>query len=187
VYTYLDDKNVLRERTLGQKGNVISVSLFEYTDEKLLTNQLIYDSKGSVSGTVDYDYNSDGDLSSMTFFDPDGVKWKEERLDKWGNLISYKLFRENGSLQKEQYLKYNNNKQIVFERKSFLSSSFKVSTFKYDDHGNLVEKTSLQENGDSKSKLRFDYLYDSNGNWVERVEYLNGIPKNLVERTYDYF
>lgn len=56
-------------------------------------------------------------------------------------------------------------------------------TYAYDKRGNLVEMTSLDDEGKPRQKVVFSYIYDDRGNWIERTAY-GFITETGVESTF---
>ena len=57
--------------------------------------------------------------------------------------------------------------------------------YKYDDKGNQIE--SVYSSDDYVSTTTYEYTYDSKGNWIKKIEFENGFPQKLTERTIEYY
>jgi len=65
-----------------------------------------------------------------------------------------------------------------------------ITTYKYDLSGNLIE---MNVNNSYKSTFKYHYdnftykyLFDDQGNWIERIDYENDEPLRIVERMIEY-
>ncbi len=62
--------------------------------------------------------------------------------------------------------------------------------YTYDQNDNITKEIyiSFNENGvRSYDEKRFIYKYDLKGNWVERIEYENNLPKEIHLRELNYY
>jgi len=62
-----------------------------------------------------------------------------------------------------------------------------VDKYKYNDKNDIIEhynKNDFQR-GIEEQKT-FKYQYDKNGNWIQRIEYINSIPTTMNERKIEY-
>jgi hypothetical protein len=55
--------------------------------------------------------------------------------------------------------------------------------YSYDRRGNLIEMTSLDNDGKPRRKVTFGYVYDEMGNWIERTTY-SYVVETGVESTF---
>lgn len=58
---------------------------------------------------------------------------------------------------------------------------------KYNDKGNIIEETSFYSSGKVEKKKTYKYDYDSDGNWLTKIEYHNDIPRYYYEREIGYY
>ena len=97
----------------------------------------------------------------------------------WGRAADY-TFNHDDNLK----IKYNNNGNMI-ERKSYKSggSILEDRFYKNDDRGNVIEDNSLM----SKSSFKYTYKYDVKGNWIQKITFVNDIPKETTKRIIEYF
>lgn len=158
-----------------------SLQLKSYTHELNNTIQLIvsysYDESGRRIGEV-YDdldndkrdvqcvflYNDTLRLTVCNCYLSDGAFASKttHRFDEKGNQIEYSLFM-GGCCVDHRIL------------------------IKYDDQNTLIEEKVFKDETQLSYTMTYEYQYDQNGNWVQRLEYINGKLKYLTERKFEYY
>jgi len=105
--------------------------------------------------------------------------------DTKGEMMRYEF--SNGTVEHYKYDNKGNRKELISQH---LNSKPTITSFNYDESGNLIE---MKIDNYFKSTFKFSYddraykyLFDSQGNWKERIEYENGRPMRMVVRTIDY-
>jgi YD repeat-containing protein len=143
---------------------------------------------------------STGELCEMTYEPgPDGLAVVETIRDFLGRVlctIHIKRDEDGNPVEysfadgRTDHLKYDGDGNRTEWISTSSGGSTVVTTCKYDLNGNVVEM-----NPDNLYKSTYHFLYDGytyayrfdkHGNWVERVDYNNGIPKRLVARKIEY-
>lgn len=91
--------------------------------------------------------------------------------------VTYKAINYNFHHRGETILSiidytYDNNSRLIQLKASELDyhrdRKFEnLYTFKYDEHNNVIELNK----GDFNKKWKYDYIYDSVGNWIKRTQY----------------
>lgn len=82
---------------------------------------------------------------------------------------------------------YNSSGNMV-EDNQYLSAEklFCTNTYNYDDFENVTEMNAIHANG-LKLIFAFHYIYDEQGNWIQKIEYWQGKPLYLIERKIIYY
>jgi hypothetical protein len=113
-------------------------------------------------------------------FDDKGNKIIEEHFNQITNDGYKELF------SKKTYAYDFNNKKIEeneYDGKSLLKSKTKYS---YNERGDITEEVKYNDNGVVIGKQSYKIKYDSIGNWIEKVHYLNNKPNSIVLRVINY-
>ena len=95
---------------------------------------------------------------------------------------------EHGKFESEEKFVHSSNgsEMTQFSVYPSLRADAKISSF-YDMHGNCKEIYRVN-NGKKEYHMKYEYTYDSKGNWTKKIEYdENMIPKYLAEREIKYF
>ena len=103
-------------------------------------------------------------------------------------------------MEMRYYDAQNNLLQIV---KNKLNKQHQlVSNQVYDKDNNLVSTTTKKYNakGDcvklqaetklpkkQKNVATYEYKYDAQGNWISKMTFINGEPRQIIERTFTYY
>jgi hypothetical protein len=165
TYKYDDNKNPIEMCNFNSKGKMY------------VKKSAKYDDKGNL---IEYIYGlpdgSFGPLSEKLFFkyNEDGYKIQEDRY--------IPLSHENGGGLYTDLLKYDNKGNLI-EKKHYRHGNLTLQDFfKYDENNNIIQTFRLND-----YKKTYDYVYDDKGNWIKRIEYVNGIPKYILVRELEYY
>lgn len=166
--TQLDTGQSLNEygfRLLSPSRSVLDPRRVRYAFEIFNLHRFeafYYDEGGALGGkSVHHDF-SDGKRRyiSISRYSPEGNHDSSELT----------VFNRRGDV--EEQIKRNREGRI-----------FLHWTYAYDEQGNLIEMTSLDNEGKPMRKVTFSYIYDEMGNWIERTTY-GFMMKSGVESTF---
>jgi len=109
-----------------------------------------------------------------------------------------KLFSPTQALMSTKY-EYDPNGKMISRTRFMSALSEERSVFRYDNHGNPIEETTedsnreagIDENGElrtaaentRKYQTRFEYTYDAQGNWTERIVWNRHEPNPDLQRS----
>ena len=172
-----DERDNLKRTIKYEKdasGNHIKSSVYgaEGQLEKVYTNS--YDKKGrKVETVVSYPDSMDRETTLLKY-DEVGNLVEEQRVNPFSeDYISKWEYADKGRVITEYY--YIGDRLI----------STKV--IKEDKNGNVVEYRYNSSDHSIAFNNRYEYTYDEIGNWTSRIKYQDGIPIELIERTYVYY
>jgi hypothetical protein len=60
-------------------------------------------------------------------------------------------------------------------------------TYRYDPRGNCVEWSFYNSDDKVEGKISYNYQYDTKGNWLVKICYIDNIPKYIYEREIEYY
>lgn len=114
-----------------------------------------------------------------------------------GRYVTWTRYTAEGRLDGRDITIYNERGDYLLKKRYGPDGDFELHwTYKYDDRGNLLEMTSLDEEGVPKQKIVYVYTYDEWGNWTERTTLRFGsagdmestfLPKIVTRRTISYY
>lgn len=183
AYTYESPGRLTRLLEKRNTSDGDSLAEYSYKLDLLgrITEKSEYDSTGQLVARSVYTYRAFGSFQKCETY-TGGGEWRttiEQDLDEFGrpthtssygngvNLftgvlgpIGYWEDWEYYQSDTDMLPSFNRNKTDVDERKTYFSR---------DQYGNILKITNIKE-GKPFRKLRFFYIYDSVGNWVERTE-----------------
>ncbi len=107
------------------------------------------------------------------------------KRDEKGNPIEYKY--SNGAVDKYKYDNHGNKIEWVSSSSTGVGV---INTYKYDASGNLIEEN-INDLHNSYYHFytllnTYTYKYDKYGNWIQRIEYEQLIPKRMIIRKIVY-
>jgi YD repeat-containing protein len=159
--------------------------------------EIIIDRKPFIMESAIYGW---GEMYEMTYKnDSVGRPIQETIFDLMGNLlykITIKRDEKGNSLEDkysdgtvDQYKYDDKGNRIEWVSRSSCGSTTRTSA-KYNASGNVIE---MITDNFFKSRYKFHYetytykyLYDTQGNWIERIDYENNKPQKIVIRTIEY-
>ena len=130
----------------GLKGKVKTLEHFDFHAKSDKAGKV---EKGDLSYKYTYAYDDKGNL----------IEWKRK-----GSLVWSLVYKETSTY---------NDKGNRIESKSYKADGTFLykSTYAYDDKGNLIERKNYKADGSLDTKYVFEYKYDSEGNWIEKIKF----------------
>ena len=165
-YKY-DEKGLLLEINSfsNQKlDSLIFKKKYIYDIEGNNIEQNFYNSKGELDGKSKIKYHNN-EIVEIKNYNEDGTCWNKDIYDENGNVIVVDLIDDSG--------------KIFLKKES-----------EYNEKNLIVELKNIHNNGTKIIEYKTEYKYtkfDSNDNWIERIEYDNGKPIYIVERKIEYY
>lgn len=172
-YTYESTSNKLKvirlyesREFLQETGKYVNKKwIYNYNENCNLIKAESYRGEDDRNQVNTYTYNEKGNITEN--YDV----YNEKEHSK----ISYK-YNENGNILEWKYWA------------GYDEDLNKIITYSYDEKENIIEKNFLSYIDNTiLKKYNYKYEYDKKGNWKKCIEYKNGIPINMLERTYEYF
>jgi hypothetical protein len=157
-YVYQHNERNQESECLSYKNGLFNgKTLFLYDSDGYQIERLEYDSNWQLERGFQMKYDKNGLCTNSTGYDSNGGTWTAQNV-------------------------YNENGQII-ESKTNMSSGQNYSMQKeYDIHGNIIKQS-----GSYGLVETYDYKYDQQNNWIERVQYYNGKAKYIEDRTIEYW
>ena len=162
-----------------------------------------YDKKGNNIGLYAYDpygisgekyffsYNVNGNIIEQQNYDSQGICWSKIifKYDKLGKLIEESGYNRNGSLDSKAIYKYDNNGNSLKNYFYFYEDHKirRTSTTEFDAKGNEIKEIFYNSDGTLDYMYTYKYVYDNNGNWINKTDFLNNNIQTLIERQIIYY
>lgn len=187
---------------LNDKGNEIGGQVFEKTGEirkryvyKLdadgrQTEMREYDSKDSlISKSLNYYYKEDN-VNSTKRYGKEGkfISWSRFAYNDKGLLLEEKSYEENGTPKAKISFTYDERGNLIEKVEAIQNATNTTRyVYTYDKYDNITS----QKKYDKQEKLMeikvYAYNYDAKGNWLEKLEYVDGVETNIVRRIVSYY
>ncbi len=160
---------------LEYDGRFKSKTVREYDNSGNIQNVIMYDSIGDIYLKMIRNYDINGFLIERKSYNSKGDIFSKENLENnvYGDLVK-RIDFDKGIENYKEVLSYDKNRNKI-ERKVYLKDSngeFYLeirSLYKYDNEGNLVEKSDFEF--EEVLQLRNTRKYDSRGNLSENIHY----------------
>lgn len=169
-YENLYENGVKKEQFTYNDNKLYQRQVFEIDKEGRQIACVTYDAEGKNVSKWEIIYRKDGKQTGTNFYygeDLKKMKWDEREFDERGNLITLTSFKEGGVMERKVTYKWDdNNKQI--EIKSVPAKGEKYDRFywtknKYNQQGDCIESTQLNEDGSVEKVSTYTHEYDSEG------------------------
>ena len=187
-----------------------------FNDRDLCAGETYYDAGGNISDLWVWKYDADGnntercrmqaDSTFKTYhflyydndhhpvarkslwFDSnlfDSLRWE---LDTRGRRIRETHYGYYG-LRGINEISYEGNSDRIsaVRRYDEIRELTDIIALTYDEKGNLTELRRLRPDSTLLNTVRYDHELDERGNWVTRIEFMDGAPVNYYEREIIYY
>lgn len=165
VFVYLEAENkIICYDKLNRQNNSESIWL----NDSMKTKEFVYSESGLLNKEINYIYNDQNELIE----------------------VYSKVYDEFGELAKIEIDDYDKSGLISVSHSEFDSDSSHIfeneysQSIEYNEKGDIIKIWTVGNGKDTKTT--FFYGYDHMGNWITRIEYLDGYSQNFHERTFRY-
>jgi|GEM_PF-1987149 len=205
IHMWFDEKGDYTEvRYYANEGSAVRKEIYKYDDDHRMLSQQIFDEDGkiSLSNKMEYDslgneiynesfamgyndgevqktrstYNQQGNLlNAVTTVLGKQVSLREYKYDDKGNIVYN--HSEGRGYSFTQLSEYNAEGKVVKETQLKLDGSVQnITTYKYDNLGNNVERTmtSFLDKPEGEELSRVLMQYDKQGNCIKSENYYKG-------------
>lgn len=162
-----EDGNYLRMKYFDDTDKFAGEVVPKRQDDKVI-EESFYFRDGTLLNKTAIKHVSDN-IQSYIVYDGQGKKTSEGKFLSKDSKITRQKFKELEGKEFKEYL----------------------TTFTYDNKGNITSRKQVDNDGKVISFTRYEYLlYDVRDNWVKKLEYSSedaSEPDKLIERTYEYY
>lgn len=192
-YKYLYDKNGMLVETHIYNNNIfLGKELHTYDDTNHLLESKGFDGRGTFLAQKTGSFDKEKKLHIIKQYNPENnlVYTKEMYEDERGSIIKEikKTPQAITHITQSEYDKQNrcvkqisqsNNKKLYVNHSSVYKN--------YDEHGNFTLIDFHNQENNKKSLRTFQYKYDSQGNWIHMIEFMDNKAHHLTEREIAYY
>ena len=172
-FTYDSAHNIVLMERIGSDQVLKMKSTTKYNDQGQILEHIIYGQDSSKIKTHNYKYNSKGYKKEMVYIihyssGDDYSKWKYE--------YDYKQTSMNDKNGNElEWIRYENDGTL----------DFRIDK-QYDKYGNET-KYHMYDGSTTYGNERYEYIYDSKNNWIEKQYYRGGNKTEVEIRDIIYY
>lgn len=109
--------------------------------------------------------------------------------NKQGDPVEIRYYDHEGNLLQKVESKFNKQHLAVNTRTYDKDNKLlNITTKKYNAKGDCVKlqaETKLPKK--QKNVATYEYKYDAQGNWISKTTFINGEPRQIIERTFTYY
>lgn len=192
TYIYDENEKIIETKRYYSDKNALYLLLYKYDDKGFLTERTLYNSKGIIDNKDVYgnqkenneiivnNYGSDGELNFST----------SSKFDNEGNIIEYRdnSYSGNGFSSTISYIYDNQDNMVKENSATTLTDDGRtldmISNYNYNKYGDKIEHWF---DDSTESKTTYEYEYDSQNNWIKRIEFDKRFPKFILERKIEYY
>lgn len=188
-YAYNKDGKKVCEKNHDADGHDLDKSVFFYKKDKLDRIEK-YTAEENLSGRVAYEYDTENNVNYTRYYNFNGelLQTIEQSLSKRGLPSVTKVFGREGDLANWREEKYNSDGLLEkLTVKDTDGSVVMVASFLYDENGNAISQTAVDENGEAFLPHTWKYTFDDHKNWLTCIEFEGAKPLYITTRTIEYF
>lgn len=166
-------------------GSLETKKIYIYDDKGNKIEEIYNNSEGFPTVKKKYKYDDKGNNIELNGYRFDGIlssKYTHTFDDKGNEIESNSYNPDDGTLKYKMFKRYDIFGNLILISQHYPNGKlYHKLTYKYDDKGNKIE---LNKYG---KKYTFKYEFYENNNWIKRIDYEDGIPITIVERTIEYY
>ncbi len=178
-YTYSNSDSVLYRRFIygyDKKDNMTKSLCFNGVDSLIARSVYKYDSKGMM--TEMSNFNSSDSLTLNLICEYDGMN----------NLSKIMESDANKNITSRTTNKYDGRGNVI-EKCDYNSDNVLTAktVYSYNENDFCSEIYCYNALDSLERKIGYQYKYDLKGNWIEKIDFLNGNAIKIIEREIEYY
>lgn len=183
---YNKEGNLTEEHSYDYDGSLMEKWVAKYDDKDILTEAYVYSPENRLLQKNVFSYDKKGNLTEMKSYNSSGsIDGKATyKYDEKKNKIEEAWYNSEGHFNFKTLYKYDTKDKLVEEKYYDGERLYATTTCKYDGKGNFIERLGKDEITDYK--WTYQYTYDTKGNWIKKVEYLDNNYTYITEREIKY-
>lgn len=153
----------------------------QYIDGRII-EKMVYDYESSNDYVIENTYNKEGQNTykrHLKFKDGNNIEIKMYEYEYYANNFNY-----NGKYKSEFNEDGNKIETLSYDFRNSLDFQW---IYKYDNRQNIIETRYINFERSLDITTKFDYQFDSSGNWIRRIEFTDNVPSFIVEREIEYY
>ncbi len=198
IYKYDNLDRLIREEYYSEEGYHYSFNRFyNEEDDKLIRIERHFPLGKLKTNTNDneivlytYDYDKLGNITRELRFNEETQMVNRKivyEYDDFNNLIkrtSYRSLTEINVFDRQEYT-FNKKNLKIKEKRISSTLDNEVMKMQYSENNYIIEVNLVK--GDKEYKIKFDYKFDKNGNWVKVIKNVNDEPLYIWTREIEYY
>lgn len=169
-------------------GTAMKTTLYAYDDSGNLASQKKYNNQKKLQYETSYLFNQKGQLTMEQKLIPSiNYTMKENYVyDDFDNLIVRTKTARIGTT-KETY-RYD-AKSLPIKKSEFnaMGELFSVIKYEYNEYNDKISLKKYDAEDSLNYNENYEYIYDAQGNWTEKISFENGEKVSLEKRQLNYY
>jgi len=189
VYSYGEgNKLQTMHETLDVMLHEEYIHSYQYGKKGELTGCIIAKPGGEVDGKHTYTWDKKGNLSEDVYYDNTGAVANREiySYDDSGRKIEFTMKDQVGNTIRKVDYQYSGKETKPSHEMNYGSAGeiSQKTQNTWGSKGELLEEKAIGSDL-NETVISYKYVWDSNNNWTERTESVNGVPVSVFERKYN--
>ena len=171
-YDYREDSVYLKEsRAIGKTEHPQAYWWYKLDERgaQIAITSILLDS--SINFHIDMETNENGNATE--------IACSKQKYPTYMPCRVSKIYDENGKIKEELTYPYNETTKKCEEEPN-------RTVFKLNEKGDVERETTTFVNG-TKQVHSYQYKYDEQGNWIEKIHYAGDFAEDVVFRTLNYY
>jgi hypothetical protein len=187
-----DSKNRMTSQSNYMGTEIQSRTIYNYNESGSQMTELNYDNSDTIPNETNLHYYDKAGQDTFTVYNSryGKTEWRTT-YDAKGNRIKLEVSEgEPGTVTETNYYKYDEaGNRLEHSENSEHTGGKTIITEKvtYDLNGNEIEKLEFDYTGKLTKTMKYEYTYDSQGNWITRTIFCDGDQTGYEERTIEYY
>jgi hypothetical protein len=175
-----EGQKVVKEFSIDSLGNVTKEILYDNFGNKQVESHYMFDKKGNKLYELSTFQQKEGNVNETRL-----MKYKYDSLSR---LIEYNIHDPANRIHNTEKYTYDDLGRR-FEESTMDSSGiiFRRITHEYDSVGNEIGLTRYMPADRVDLKVRWEYVYDTHGNWTQKTQFIQGVPGQTIRREIEYY
>lgn len=185
ITNWYNDKNLVFKREEKDGDRVSCQDFFKYDENGRLVEQTHEYSGSQNVDRMTTEYNKNGLPCLQVQYDENGNETQscDTKYDKLGNVVEETIRDARGNKVAQFSYKYDNRGLQI--EKNVVRVDYKCSILsEYDNHGYVTKRVTKSRETETWT---FSYVYDEQGNWIERTSFNEGFPVAKEKRIIEYY